>query len=148
MPSRAELLREFLTGWRELGRPQAGILEQLIDAYSEGLKSFGGDGRSATVITPRAPLDFYIMELHDDCEKEVNACLGDDTHTLDELLGLRLKARQVLGYDARIMTLSVVCPTCEGALIVARDASSAVTCAKGCGVEYPTSTWLQLLEQK
>jgi len=43
---------------------------------------------------------------------------------------------------------SMVCHQCAGPLIVARDASSAVTCAENCGVSYPTSTWLDLLAQK
>lgn len=146
--SRTELLNEFCYGWLEDGRWQLGLLEQLQRDLS-AIKSSKGDGPSGSKPKSKPPLNLADMDFYYECCDEVQRVSSDEDCPLGKLDRLRSRARVMLGYDVGVMQLpSVSCPQCGGALEVARDASSAVVCVERCGIEYPTSSWLELLQQK
>lgn len=146
--SRTELLNEFTYGWLECGRWQRGILEQLRQDLSV-LKSSNGDGPSGGKPKSKPPLDLSDMDFYHECVAECESVSQQDDASVGRLSRLRNRARRILGYDVGTMKLpSVSCHQCGGPLEVARDASSAVVCVERCGVEYPTSSWLELLQQQ
>lgn len=146
--TRTELLNEFTYGWLEEGRWQLGLLAQLQRDLS-AIKSSKGDGPSGSKPKSKPPLDLADMDFYYECCREVNQASLYEDASLGKLERLRSRARVILGYDVGVMQLpSVSCPQCGGPLEVARDASSAVVCVERCGIEYPTSSWLELLQQK
>lgn len=145
---RVQLLAEFTEGWTELRRRQLPLLVQ-VRAMLTALKSPSGEPGSGGKPKTKPPCNLNVLDLYYECLAEVNIVRQDSEHDLSTLQGLRNRCRNLLGYDAPMMNLpSVVCHTCGGPLIVAADASSAVTCAERCGTEYPTSTWIDLLAAK
>lgn len=147
--SRTELLNEFDHGWFEYDRWQVGILAQLQRNLS-AIKSGGGDSGGGGKPKSKPPCNLSDMDLFYDCAAECRRVTEDHEVALSKLMELRQRCRLVLGYEVGTMRLdgSMVCHVCGGPLIVARDASSAVTCAEDCGVSYPVNTWLDLLAQK
>lgn len=142
--------QRFTHSWVECYRAQPPMLGQLYDFATSAMKSRpnepGGGGKPKSC----PPFDMGVLDLHARCTAVVGEALAH-TYTEVEYDGTELnrlyhEARILLGYEAPVMLLpSVVCHACGGPLIVASDASSAVTCAERCGVEYPTHTWLDLL---
>jgi len=148
-PSREELLNEFDHGWFEYSRWQTAMLTQLqnnLSAIRSGSGDSGGGGKPKS----KPPMDLSAMDLFYECAAECRRVREDSDAPLGKLAELRGRVRLSLGYEVGMMRLdgSMVCHQCSGPLIVARDASSAVTCAENCGVSYPASTWLDLLAQK
>lgn len=149
--TRTELLNEFDHGWFECGQWQhPGMLSQLQRNLS-AIKSGGGDGGGGgSKPKSKPPMDLSAMDLFYECAAECRRVRDSEDVPLGKLTELRAAARLNLGYEVGMMKLdgSMVCHQCSGPLIVARDASSAVTCAENCGVSYPMDTWVELLAQK
>lgn len=142
---RTQLIAQFRVGWHEFNRWQHPLMVQL-GAHMTAIQSKGNEPGGGGKPKTKPPVDLSVMDLYYDCLIEVRAVEKDKSRELDSLNSLRLKARRLLGYDAPMMSLpSVVCHSCGGPLEVASDASSSVLCVERCGIEYPTSTWLDIL---
>jgi hypothetical protein len=148
VPSDEEIVHEFNTGWIEFNIRQVGLLHQLYGLAVDP-PVVGGNGGSADKPHSKPPYDMEAMDFFDQCREEVHDVVYRDK-SCKHLAELRLIARRKLGYDSPIIALAnVSCHGCGSQLVVAEDASTAVSCTnKDCDIDYPTTVWLDLLQQK
>lgn len=116
------------------------------DALRDVLYPEHGQRTAATV--PGA-----LRALPDWCAMASESGYDDLVYEIKEDLRRRVRtARIILGYDSPMRMLAqVLCGNCNGALIVADDASTDVRCigtpdAPSCGTKYPRWDWIKLLE--